>query len=157
MSDLVRDTIAALIAAQIPLSSVSAPPLGYGVDLVCVDDIDARMSETDPTSTASLAQDTYHRVTTKRGTLPGEPNYGIDLRSLLSTGLTQANLRAIELLAHGEIIKDDRVDSCTVSIVGFGTAYTITIAITPADPAQVAFDLVIAVTDGVALLQDTSK
>jgi phage baseplate assembly protein W len=156
MADIARDTIAALIAAQVRESSTTIAPFGYGVDLVCATDIDRNLAETDSTTVASLAQDAFHRVTTPRGSLVDDPNYGVDLRALLSTGLTPSTTRSIATLVHGELIKDDRIADTTVTLAISGgvklPVYTVTITITPADVSLAAFDLVVSVTDGAALL-----
>lgn len=184
MSDVVRDAIAALTAQLAQVSSIPVPPLGYGVDLLCVTDATAHLDETDPASVLSLAQDLFHAVTTPRGGIPDAPNRGVDLRQLLSLGVTGDKLRSIATQAHGEIAKDDRVgDSSvvidpvnTVSITtpgaaifdasfddSFGAglvvsgvrfAYRVSIAVTPKDPALSVFSLILAVTNGAALLQD---
>jgi hypothetical protein len=160
MSDIIRETIAALTASLTTLSSTAQPPLGYGIDLVCISDIDARMAETLSTELLSLAQDCFHRVTTPRGTLPDDPNFGIDIRSMLSVGLTSSSIRGIKDAINGELMKDDRVTDAEVELVIEGTdsapTFTITITITPA-AIGTAFDLVMSVTDGEALLTEINK
>lgn len=155
MADVVRDTITALVALQVKASSTAVAPFGYGVDLVCATDIDLQLAETVSTTVASLAQDCFHRVTTPRGSIVDDPNFGIDLRALLSTGLTPAVTRSIATLVHGELLKDDRIadvaTSLSVSGVGKSLVYTVTITITPAF-LSASFDLVVSVTDGAALL-----
>lgn len=161
MSDLVRDTIAALVALQVPLSSVPLAPLGYGIDLLCVSDIDPSANDTTPDSLDSLAQDCFHRVTTTRGAVPDDPNFGIDLRALLSTGVTPSGQLSISTLVHGELTKDDRIadSDCTLTISGTATApvYSVSIAITPNDSTLTTFVLVVTVTDGAALLAAVLK
>lgn len=160
MTDIVRDTIAALTAELVTLSSTAAPPLGYGIDLVCVSDIDPLMAETLSDTVASLAQDSFHRVTTPRGALPDDPNFGIDVRSMLSAGMTQATIRTVSGAIHGELKKDDRITDVEVSVIFSGSfrapTANITIRITPADGSS-AFNLIMAVTDGAALLSEISK
>jgi hypothetical protein len=160
MSDIVRDTIASLTASLVTLSSTAQPPFGYGIDLVCVSDIDSHMTETLSDTVQSLAQDSFHRITTPRGALPDDPNFGIDIRSMLSAGLTQAAIRGISSAIHGELTKDDRIADVEVDLVIGGSAtapsFTISITITPVDGSS-AFDLIVAVTDGAALLADITK
>ena len=161
MSDVVRDTIAAEIAKiTSPLSSTAQPPLGYGIDLVCVNDIDPLMAETLSDTVQSLAQDSFHRITTPRGGLPDDPNYGIDIRAMLNVGVTQSAQRSIASAISGELLKDDRIDDVETDLVIGGSfrapAYTLTITITPKDGSG-AFDLIVAVTDGEVLLREISK
>lgn len=160
MTDIVRDTIAALTAQLVTLSSTALPPLGYGIDLVCVSDIEPRLAETLSDTTQSLAQDCFHRITTARGSLPDDPNYGIDVRAMLSVGLTQAAIRSISDAVHGELMKDDRVTDAEVELEVGGPfkapTFTLTITITPADGSS-TFDLIVSVTDGQALLADINK
>jgi phage baseplate assembly protein W len=123
MSDIVRETIASLTAGLVTLSSTAQPPFGYGIDLVCVSDIDAHMAETMSDTVQSLAQDSFHRITTPRGSMPDDPNYGIDIRSMLSAGLTQSAIRGISSAIHGELTKDDRIADVEVDLSIGGTCH----------------------------------
>ena len=179
-----QDTISSLISQLPRVSSTPLPPLGFGVDVLCVSDFEPSLTETDGGSVLSLAQDIFHAVTTPRGGIPDAPNRGVDLRQLLSLGVTSDKLRNFATQAHGEILKDDRVNECSVAITplnsaafiapsagvfditfddsfngasGPGTvrfAYRVSIAVTPNIPGLSVFTLIIAVTDGAALLQE---
>lgn len=153
-SDLVRDAIAAGLAELQAAVRFPVPPLGYGIDLVCQDDLTADLAETDPAGFQALAQDCYHRVTTDRGTLPDDPDYGINLAGLLSRGLTDAEITRAQQTAESEIKKDDRVAGAAVTITeGAAGLFSITILIEPADPAVSDFRLIATVQDSVSLLQ----
>lgn len=132
--------------------------VGFGVDLVCVDDIDPTSASTDPFTVATLAQDAYHRLTTRRGTLPDDPDFGIDVFEFLHGAKSPADLRACEGRATTELQKDDRIHTATVTVTydALSRRLSISCAITPEDPALQVFDLIIAVTDGGALLQAIS-
>jgi hypothetical protein len=154
MSDIVRDAIAASIASLTQIVRTPTPPLNRGVDLVCIDDLDPRMTETDPDSTESIAQDAYHRITTTRGTMPDDEDYGRDVRQYLSGTADNAAI----LLAQGdlarEIAKDDRVDDVQVNITVDGArSMRVQIVIEPANPALDSFEMVVTVTDGATLLE----
>jgi hypothetical protein len=160
VSDIVRDTIASLIAVLQVESSTAVAPFGYGRDLVCVDDIDPQLAETDPDGLESFAQDLYHRLTTARGSLPDDPNFGFDVRALLSKGLTQADIRSAVTQIEGELQKDDRGVAYEVELTQTGSlaipSWLLRITVTPADGSS-TFDLVLAVTGGEALLQEITK
>jgi hypothetical protein len=154
MTDIVRTTIDQYISQVTKASSTPSPPLGYGVDLVCVTDLTARLDETDPNSLESLAQDSFHRITTARLSLIDDPNYGIDIRAALSVGQTPQQIQSWSGQLSSELKKDDRVALADVTIVFSAPAdYLITIVITPEDPSITAFTLVVAVTNGEALLE----
>src|SRR5690348_14423935 len=116
MSDFVRDAIASLTGDLEQLAVTPASASGYGVDLVCVDDIDPNLAETDPNGTLGLAQDVYHRVTTTRGTLPDDPDYGRNIFEYLHKATTPEDFAAMGGELEGEIAKDDRVDDQTVVV-----------------------------------------
>lgn len=155
MSDLVRDAIASGLAALTPAATTPTAS-GYGIDLVCFDDIDPRMAETDPADLASLAQDCYHRITTTRGTIPDAPDFGVNVIEFLHRGTTPQELAAMGGQCESEIAKDDRVDAVTVTLdVGIAAkSLAITVDVTPVDTAIGPFTLIVSVTDGAALLKE---
>jgi hypothetical protein len=146
--DEVRISIAAGVALLTERVATTPPePYGYGRDLVCVADLTTTLEETNPGTVESLAQDLYHRVTTERGTLVDDPDFGLDVRSFLSAGLTPQQLTLISHQVQLECLKDDRCASVEVDVLtGRPGALDITIAVTPQDPALAAFTLVLAVT-----------
>jgi hypothetical protein len=156
VADLVRDAIAADLALLAREVREPEAPFGYGVDLVCVSDLDPRLATTDPTTTQSLAQDLFHRCTTARGTLPDDPDYGEAVQRYLSAGLTQRELISIAGRLASECQKDDRVAAGGVNVTltpdGI-SAFTVSITVEPADPDLVAFTLIMAVSNGEALLK----
>jgi hypothetical protein len=156
VSDVVRDAIDAEIASLVRLVRVPTAS-GFGVDLACIDDLDPRLSEVDPATTAGLAQDCYHRITTPRGSVPDSPDYGIDLRSYLSKPTTQRNLLAMAADIVSEIRKDDRVADALADVTATDPkTLAVVVRVTPADPDLLPFTLILAVTDGATLLQAIS-
>jgi hypothetical protein len=94
-------------ATPVALPIVAAPTDPYGRDLVCFEELagdGAQESEGLP----QLAQDNFHRVTTARGKIPGYPNDGIDIRELLSKGMTPTAVADIPGQLRSELLKDKR-------------------------------------------------
>lgn len=156
--------VAQLIALTLVLEPDLVPKLattpdtadGYGRDLLCVDDLDPRAKETDPNSLESLSQDLYHRVSTARGQMPDDADYGIDLVGLLHRPTTQTELLAMAGEVSAECRKDDRVSDVetTVTFDSLTETLTVTIEVTPKDPDLAIFKLIVVVTDGATLLQE---
>lgn len=151
--DVVRDVLAAELALLTPLAR-TPEPRGYGIDLVCIDDLTDDMQETDPDSIAALAQDLYHRAIEDRGSNPDDPDAGEGIFRWLSQGMTQRDLTARAGSLAGEWRKDDRVADVQITVAAPDSkTLAITGLVTPQDPAFGPFKLIIAVTDGAAHLQ----
>jgi hypothetical protein len=154
MSNWLLDSIAAQTALLVPLSS-TGDGSGFGIDLICPSDLDPRLAETDTNSNASLSQDLFHRITTPRGGLIDDPDYGIDLRGKLSVGQTPQQIQALQGEIEAECRKDDRVNDVQAVVTVSGARleiWTITLQVLPLDPASNSFELVLSVTNGQALL-----
>ena len=132
----------------------STAALGYGIDLDCVADVTEDFAETDPESPEGIAQATIRRLTTPRGSLADEPDYGFDLRSYANRGVATAELRTLALAVASEAGKDDRVLRADVDLAASLVARTldVLIRIMPADPALQEFALTFVVTDADVLL-----
>ena len=157
MTDVVRDAIAASIAGLTRVNATPAEPYGYGSDISCDSDVDAGMAELPGDSTLLLAQAIARRLDTPRGSLPDDPGYGISLRSMLNVGTTTTSIAGIAGRIRGEIVKDDRVATATVSVTP-GTALdslTVVIRVTPADVGE-TFTMTLAVTSSATLLEAIS-
>jgi hypothetical protein len=151
--DETRSLIAAGLTALTRQATTPPAPYGYGRDLKCVTDLTTSLEDTNPKSVESLAQDLFHRVTTERGTIVDDPDFGDDVRDALSGGLTPAALAAIGGRVELECLKDDRVSDVDASAdLTAPGELTITIAVTPKDPALQPFEMVLAVTNATALL-----
>lgn len=151
------DFVANEIAQLAPLVESPDEAAGYGIDLVCVDDLDPLLVETEADSVFSIAQDSYHRLSTPRGTHPDDPDLGLDIAEFLHRGTTQRDLLSYEGQIASELRKDDRIESVGVvaelyQATSARIRFTITIA--PADPELRAFSLIVAVTDGAVLLEE---
>lgn len=154
MSAIVLSAIAAETALLERLVQVPTEALGYGVDLSCVSDISVTLDEVDPTSTQAIREALLRRLTTPRGGLQDDPDYGFDVRGLCNRGLTQSQLVDLSTQVRNEVTKDDRVDSATVTVTTPSpNALRLAVVITPVDPSIGIFTLTFAVTDGEVLAE----
>jgi hypothetical protein len=156
MADETRTLIAAGIAELTRVATDPPAPWLYGRDLVCINDLTPTLEETDPATIASLAQDIYHRITTERGSLVDDRDFGEDVTGYLSTASTPRALLSIAGRLEAEILKDDRVSTVAVELDGNTTQLDITIVVTPQDAALASFRMVLAVTSAEALLLEVS-
>lgn len=131
------------LAAELETVTVSqalppSAPYGWGRDLSCVDDITADCAEVDPLSSEAIAQACWRRITTVRGSLPDDLDYGIFLEDELSKGFTPTTLRMLLGRVKGELLKDDRVTDADVVVTSDNAfeVISLTITVTTADPSQ---------------------
>jgi phage baseplate assembly protein W len=88
--------------------------IDFGHDLSCVDDLDEAMSEVDDITL--LAQAILRRLSTPRGSLWQDPDYGKNLQDYLSAAQTPAQLAAIPGEVRNEVLKDERIASASVKV-----------------------------------------
>jgi len=101
-----------------PLATPGLPDRdGFGIDLDCAEDLTPDMRLV--TGPRLLAQALVRRLNTPRSGLIDDPNYGFDLRSLLSKGQTVAQRATIPGLVQAEVLKDERVASAEIQILTF--------------------------------------
>lgn len=158
-SNVVRTAIAAELALLTRVVDVPASPLGYGTDIVCTSDLDARMSEVDPFSTEGISQAIVRRLDCPRGALPDDADYGIDLRGMLNCGVTADEIRSLAGRIRSELQKDDRIDAAVVVVTpsSTGSSLSVSLTITPVDARIGGFRLIVAVTDAAVLLEEISR
>lgn len=100
----------------------------YGHDISCTSDLHPGRVASGATL---LAEAAFRRLITPRGRLIDDPEYGFDVRGLMSAGLTEADLALLPSRVVAELHKDQRISSvscvATVSdntlrleIAGFG-------------------------------------
>lgn len=132
-------------------------PLGYGVDLACVEDLTPTMEEVDPYTSRAIAEAQARRLITGRGQLAFEPNYGTDVRGMLNQGYTETELNTLNTDIHNELIKDDRIVDCEVTAT-FADRETLRIAVisTPQALAE-AFAFTFYVTDATVLIEQLGR
>lgn len=95
-------------------------PYGYGADLDGILSVTDPSALVNPLSDTAIAQAAVRRLVTPRGSLPGDPDYGKDLRQLLNSPILPAKLLQAQQEANVELVKDDRVLSAQVTIESNG-------------------------------------
>lgn len=88
--------------------------LDYGTDLSCTDDLTETMIEV--SGPTVLAQSLYRRLTTRRGGLLGEPNYGYDVRAMLSRASSPRDFASFPAQIRAEAVKEDGVADAAVRV-----------------------------------------
>ena len=158
MNVTLEASIAAGLASLERVQDSPAGPFGFGADIWCDRDVDFDR-EVDPFSLEGLAQALLRSIDCRRGHLPGDPNYGIDVALELNQGATFESLRLAGARVEAEWIRDDRVVSATVTLTpdADGSAFTLSGMVTPADPTIGPFRLVAALTDAGALLEEIAR
>ena len=68
------------------------------------------------TGIAVLAQSLIRRQTTPRGTVITSPNDCIDIRQILSKGISQSDVATFSRTIRAELLRDTRVSAASVSI-----------------------------------------
>lgn len=122
----------------------------YGTDFSWTDDLDAAFRLV--SGPERVGQAIYRRLTTKRGSVIDAPDYGFDLRELLSLGLTDGDVGALAGLVRQEVVKDECVRSATVTTSLVDEALRVDLV---AELADGPLRLVLSVTEaGVATLKE---
>jgi hypothetical protein len=93
----------------------------------------------------NLAMALYRRLTTPRGGLFYDPDYGYDLRDLLNANLAAADISRARGEIAAECLKDERVQAATVVLTFEPRAKSLTIAI-EIESTIGPFDLVLRAT-----------
>jgi hypothetical protein len=130
-------------------------PLGYGVDLVCVDDLTEALDEEDPESVEGIMHSCVRFLTTDRDSIPDAPGRGYNVRRLLNRAFTGPELEAEQGLAMAELEQDDRIQRATVVFeINYATrAIKVRFHVVPRSLALQPFDFVASVTDGASHLE----
>jgi hypothetical protein len=153
-------TVQAAIDAELALLerevATPAAPFGYGTDVSLTSDLSPTLELVDAFSTRSIAEAILRRLDCPRGALVDDPDYGIDVRSMLNRGMTDAEVRALAGRIRAEVEKDDRIDTATVIVTPTPTADELRIQVvaTAADARTGRFSLVLAVTSAEVLLEE---
>lgn len=114
----------------------------FGISLSCVSDFTPDFAVV--TGRRLLAEAAVRRITTPRGQLIDDPNYGIDVRDFVLDGLTPIQMRRIPGLIDAELQKDARINASTTTIQSFANGVMV-LGVT-LDPGDGPFSLVISVT-----------
>lgn len=156
MADVVRDAIAEELAAIERVIDTPEAPFGYGSDLVCAFDIEPDAREWPGDAPELVVEAIIRRITTPRGALVDDGDYGIDVRGFLNSGIAAQDVPRLAGRIRGEIEKDDRVEFATVTVTWTDPVLRIAIRVTPADPRLRAFRFTLAVTSAAVLLEEIS-
>lgn len=127
MSPIVADSIAASLAELTPETSVVAQD-EFGVDVWC-NGSDVRPDFGYVTGVDVLRQRIVRRLSTPRGTLREDPDFGIDLVDYANYGMTVESVLALRGAIIGELSKDETILSVQVDMQ-VSDAYDLTILIT---------------------------
>lgn len=153
MSQVVLEAID--IDVAILVRDVEAPTgaLGYGREVSCIEDLLPDLGEVDAVSWRGIGEATIRRLTTARGMLPEDPNYGLDVRMFLNRAVPRSDLRDVAGQIRLEVTKDDRIESASVgATTPDWRSLHLEVRIVPAS-ALGPFSLVFAVTDSAVLLE----
>jgi hypothetical protein len=114
----------------------------FGTTLSCTFDLDAMGAQV--TGLQALSQALIRRITTPRGRLLYDPNYGYDIMSEINDDVVDSQVGAIGAQMDQEFLKDQRVFSSTttVTLSAFGEIDTTSLIQSALGP----FSLVLNVT-----------
>lgn len=103
----------------------------FGTDLSGIFDLDPNMSET--SGLHGLGQALARRISTPRGTLISDPNYGIDVTGEVGDDLSPADISKMGAQIDAEFKKDERVFTSTTTVTfSANGSLTINALVTPA-------------------------
>lgn len=113
-----------------------------GSDFAGILDIDPAL--TIVSGARCLAEALGRRLTTPRGRLLGDPDYGFDLRQYVNSGFSDPSV--IEIGIENECLKDERVRGCSATVSYNASTQTITadIAVKISDEDGFPFTLTIS-------------
>lgn len=86
----------------------------FGTDIACTEDLDPTLDLVH--GGAALAQAIVRRLSTPRGALLDDPDYGYDVRALLCDEVTSTSLIAAKAAIANEVEKDERVFMCSAEL-----------------------------------------
>jgi phage baseplate assembly protein W len=89
-------------------------PTDFGTTLSCTFDIDPMGATV--SGLAALGQALIRRITTPRGRLLNDPNYGYDIAGELEDDVTTQQVNAIAANVDQELLKDQRVFSSSTTV-----------------------------------------
>lgn len=107
-------------------SNLRATPL-YGIDTSCTDKL---LPGVLARGVQVVAEAIYRRLTTPRGMLLEDPDYGRDVREYLSMEMTPTNLARVPGEIRNEVMKDDRIESCELTSTITGTGASVALEVT---------------------------
>lgn len=115
----------------------------FGLDLSCVDDLLPTLGTV--SGRRLLSEAVVRRITTPRGRLIDDPNFGIDIRLWLDDDVTPADIQRRIRAVDAEIERDERVVNSTTQVVSFVNGdLVLRIVLEPSD--EPSFSLTLSVT-----------
>lgn|SRR5574337_242848 len=124
-----------------PTVAAQLATVDFGQDIDASDDLNPFLQLLD--GLPNLGQALAHRLSTPRGSLPYDANYGYDVRELLNETMTPTRQAQLQVDIAGECRKDERVLAAQVAFRFSGTLLQLFINITTAGGP---FRLVLGVT-----------
>ena len=121
--------------------------VALGSDLSCITDLDPMMLEV--SGRMALAQSLVRRLSTAPGQLIDDANYGYDLTGEINDDLSPTDVARMSSRIVSECRKDERVQSCTASVVFQANALLVVINVTDGTGP---FKLTLAVTPNLVTL-----
>jgi len=123
-ADLIATFPAVASAVQVPAGPAPAAPAtdDYGSDLSCSTDLTADMKELTGDDPLIVAESDVRRLTTDRGTLIDDPDFGWNLEQLIQKPMTPTEVATIPGQVRGELLKDDRHETLNVWTTGHTTS-----------------------------------
>lgn len=115
----------------------------YGVDISGVSGLDPNFTLV--SGQTAVSQAIARRLTTQRGTLVYDPNYGTDVREILAAKVDRNRLEDWRARIESEARKDDRVSSVAAALAYDPATESLTIRVSGALGAG-PFSLTLAVT-----------
>ena len=109
------------LAEQMAILATSEPymvtgELGFGSDLSCVYDLTPTMEMVGGNSVEIIQQSLLRRLITPRGSLYDDLDYGLGVSLYLNSSMTVQQRQEIAGVIQGEMMKDDRLESCSVEL-----------------------------------------
>lgn len=157
MNSTVETALSEMIAELEVTSSVPVAPYGYGSDVSCANDIDARWTEISDTALI-IAQHCVRRIDTPNG-LPDKDDWGISITDYCNRPTTRKELNELEGKVFGQLIDDDRINELFVSAEPSTdyTTLTVNVRIVPEDPSTEDFTLILSVSDTGVILEEMAR
>jgi hypothetical protein len=157
LNEIVRQSIATAVAELERLVQTPTVALGYGRDLSCVTDVSPDLAEVDPMSIRALAEAQARRLSTRRGSLPDDDDYGLDLRAYVNRATTPTELASLQIAIRGEALKDDRFSDAAPAVTYVAGVLDVELMLTPVDATLGEFSMTLAVTSADVVLRAVSQ
>jgi hypothetical protein len=150
----IYDAALALTMVELKAANQPSTTLYLGSDLCCTDDLLESMGEREESDPLLVAEAVVRRITTARGTLLDDLDYGVDIADELSRATTRQDRASLEGRIRGELAKDDRIDELFVTLTDnteIDRTFELSIFGTTAEGP---FRLVMAIKAGALMVQE---